>query len=53
MELCDWLARERARDAAEGLPATVSDPTALRLLAIGMTEAQGQKRGPVVPQDGR
>lgn len=46
MELSAWLAREAAQDQADGLPATLVDPTALRLLALGITQA---RQAPVLP----
>lgn len=39
MDLASWLQREMERDAHDGLPSTVRDPTALRLLALGITRA--------------
>ena len=53
MELGTWLAREAEQDQADGLPATVTDPTALRLLALGVTQARKTKLAPVVPSTGR
>ena len=50
MELGTWLAREAAQDQADGLPATLVDPVALRLLALGITQA---RQAPVVPQVAR
>ena len=51
MELREWLAREAERDLADGLQPTVSDPTALGLLALGISEAQRLTQPPVVAQD--
>lgn len=45
----EWLARESAVDRADGLPPTLTDQTALRLLAVGMTEARKPTQPPVVP----
>ena len=53
MDIAGWLAREAEQDQAQGLPPTVTDPTALRLLALGMTQARAAEQAPVVPQDGR
>lgn len=50
MTLESWLAREADRDQAEGLLPTVTDPTALRLLALGVSEARKPTGAAVVPQ---
>lgn len=47
----EWLTREAEQDAQEGFGPAVTDPTALRLLALGLSEARRQKQAPVVPQD--
>lgn len=49
MELTDWLAREADRDAADGLAPTVTDPVALRLLALGLSEARKAEQAPSGP----
>lgn len=49
MTLEMWLAREAGRDQAEGLPATLVDPTALRLLAVAVSEARKAEQAPSVP----
>ena len=51
MELGTWLAREAETDQADGLPPTLKDPTALRLLALGLTEARRAGLVPTLPQD--
>lgn len=48
MTLDEWLAREAAQDLADGFPPTVSDPTALGLLALAVQQAT---EPPVVPQE--
>lgn len=53
MGLQEWLAREAEQDQADGLPPTVTDPTALRLLALGMTQARKDRQAPVCPVDVR
>ena len=53
VDLSEWLAREAEQDQADGLPPTISDPTALRLLALGMTQARAGKQAPVDPVDVR
>ena len=40
MNVTQWLAREAQQDEAQGLPEHISDPTALRLLALGLTAAK-------------
>jgi len=45
----EWLARESAVDRADGLPPTLTDQTALRLLAVGMTEARKPPAAPTLP----
>lgn len=50
MDVGAWLAREAEQDQTDGLPRTVTDPTALRLLALGMTQARKPEQAPVVPQ---
>ena len=53
MDIAGWLAREAEQDRADGFGPTVTDPTALRLLALGMTAARAQKQAPVCPVDVR
>lgn len=53
MDLSAWLAREAEQDQADGLPPTLVDQTALRLLALGVTQARAGKQAPVLPQDSR
>ena len=53
MDVAAWLAREADQDHADGLPPTVSDPTALRLLALGLTQARAAEQAPVCPVDVR
>jgi len=50
MDLNQWLAREAQQDEAQGLPEHISDPTALRLLALGLTAA---KQAPTMRSKGR
>lgn len=50
MDLSGWLAREAEQDQADGFPPTVTDPTALRLLALLLTEARAGRTGPTLPQ---
>ena len=45
----EWLAREAETDQADGLPPTVTDPTALRLLALGISQARKAEQAPVLP----
>ena len=44
MTMDEWLERERQRDAEAGLPPTITDPTALGLLAVFMHEARQRQR---------
>ena len=53
VDIAGWLAREAEQDRADGFGPTVTDPTALRLLALGMTAARAQKQAPVCPVDVR
>lgn len=53
MELGTWLAREAAQDQADGLAPTVTDQTALRLLALGISQARAARQAPVSPVDVR
>lgn len=53
MDLSAWLAREAEQDQADGLPPTLVDQTALRLLALGVTQARAGKQAPTLPQDSR
>jgi len=53
VDLSGWLAREAEQDQADGLPPTLVDQTALRLLALGLTQARAGRQAPVVPQDSR
>jgi hypothetical protein len=50
MELGTWLAREQDRDRDEGLQPTLSDPTALGLLALALSEARKAGQPPRMPQ---
>jgi hypothetical protein len=50
VDLSAWLAREAEQDQADGFPATVTDPVALRLLALGLTQARAGKQAPTLPQ---
>jgi hypothetical protein len=49
VDLSGWLAREAEQDQADGMAPTVTDPVALRLLALGLTQARAGKQAPVVP----
>jgi hypothetical protein len=51
VDLSAWLAREAEQDQADGFPPTVTDPVALRLLALGLTQARAAKQAPVMPQE--
>ena len=53
MDVGTWLAREAEQDQVDGLPPTLTDPVALRLLALGMTQARKAEQAPVSPVDVR
>jgi hypothetical protein len=53
VDLSAWLAREAEQDQADGFPPTVTDPVALRLLALGLTEARAARQAPTLLQEAR
>ena len=51
MTVDDWLASERLQDSHDGFGPTLTDPVALRLLALGIHAARQSEQAPTLPQD--